>query len=53
MEDENKRLTMAIISGAAHALKYKTKNPRADDEEVIQHITKEAGDILEKIDEEL
>ena len=51
MEEENKRLTIAIISGAAHALKYKAKNPRAADEEVISHITNKANEILEKIDE--
>ena len=51
MENEDKRLTMALISGASHAIKYKEKNPRATEDEIIQHITKEAKDILEKIDE--
>lgn len=53
MNEENKKLKMAIISGAAHALNYKKENPRASEEEVIRHVAKEAGKILEKIDDEL
>ena len=53
MNGEDKRLKMAIISGAAHALSYKEENPRASDEETIRHVTEEAKKILEKIDEEL
>jgi len=52
MSDEEKRLKMAIISGAAHALKYKDENPRANEQEIIRHVTENAEDILEKIDEE-
>lgn len=53
MDDEEKRLKMAIISGAAHALEYKEKTPRASEEEIIQYVTSEVQNILEKIDEEL
>lgn len=53
MEEENKKLKIAAISGAAHALKYKEKNPRATEQEIMQHITDNAEEILEKIDEEL
>jgi len=51
--EEDKRLKMAIISGAAHALTFKEENPRASEEEVIRHVTKEVRNILEKIDKEL
>ena len=52
MNEENKKLKMAIISGAAHALSYKEENPRASEEEIIRHVTREAGKILEKIDDD-
>ena len=51
--EEDKRLKMAVISGAAHAMQYKEKNPRSTEDQVIQHVTKEVEKILEKIDEEL
>ena len=51
--DEEKRLKMAVISGASHAIRYREENPRATEQEVIQHITKEAQNIIDKIDEEI
>ena len=53
MEEEDQKLKMAAISGAAHALRYKGKNPKATEQEIIQHITENADEILKKIDEEL
>jgi len=53
MDEENKKLKMAIISGASHALKYKEKNPRASEQEILQYLTDESDEILEKIDEGL
>jgi len=53
MEDEEKRLKMAIIAGAAKAIRFKERNPRALEQEVIQHVTDEAKKILEKIDDPL
>jgi len=53
MEDENKRLKMAIIAGASRAVKYKEKKPRANEQEIIQHITSSVEEILKEIDEEL
>ena len=44
---------MAIISGAAHALRFKEEDPRASEDEILKKVTEEARDILEKIDEEL
>ena len=51
--EEEKRLKMAIISGASHAIRYKEENPRAMESEVIQHVTNNVDSILDKIDEEL
>ena len=53
MEDEEKRLRMAIIAGAAKALDFKEKNPKVLKGEVIKHITKSAKEILDKIDDPL
>ncbi len=53
MDEENKKLKMALISGAAHAINFKEKNPHASEQEIIQHITREAENILKKIDEEI
>jgi len=52
MNKEDKKLKMAAISGAAHALKYKEENPRASEQEVIQQVTRKLHEILEKIDKE-
>ncbi len=52
MDEEEKRLKIALISGAAHALKFKTENPRASEQEIIQQVTMQADEILQKIDEE-
>lgn len=52
MSKEEKRLKMAIISGAAHALQYKERNPRATEQEIIQYLTAEVDEILGKIDAE-
>ena len=49
MDKENKKLKLAIISGAAHAINFKEENPRATEQEIIQYITKESENILQKI----
>ena len=53
MEDEEKRLQMAVIAGAAHAARFKEKNWKASEQEVIQHVTDNVKEILEKIDNPL
>lgn len=53
MENDKKRLKMAIISGASHAIRFRETNPRATEDEVVRHVTKEVNSILEKIDKEL
>ncbi len=45
-----KDLKMALVSGAAHALKYKRANPHASDDDAIQHVTREGEEILRKLD---
>jgi len=50
--DEEKKLKMAVISGASHALKFKAKNPRKSDEDAIQYVTREIESIIEKLGEE-
>lgn len=49
-KQNSKKLKMAVISGAAKAIRYKERNPRATEPEVIQHITKNVSEILEKIE---
>ncbi|MEK6854844.1 MAG: hypothetical protein AABX73_01345 [Nanoarchaeota archaeon] len=51
MQKEIYVLKRAVISGASHALKYKERNPRALDSEVIQHVTREVEEILKMMDE--
>jgi len=53
MEDEEKRLRMAIIAGASEAARFKNRNWRATEEEVIQHVTDNANNILKEIDDPL
>jgi len=43
---------MAIISGAAHALEYKSKNPKASDEETIQQVSNKSDEIISKLNTE-
>jgi hypothetical protein len=42
----------AVISGAAHALKYKEKNPNETDSEVLRHVMEELRNIIREIDRE-
>jgi len=46
---DTKKIKMAIVSGASHALTYKAKNPQASEHEIIQYVTQESDAILEKI----
>jgi hypothetical protein len=49
-EEKTKTARMAVIAGAASALRYKEKNPRATEQEVLQHVTNNADDIIDRID---
>ena len=50
--DKDQKLKLILISGAAHALDYKDKNPNSNTYDIIQYITDEAENILNKMDEE-
>ena len=50
---EEKRIRMAIIAGAAYAVRYKEKNYKASEDDVIRHVTDNVAEILEKIDDPL
>jgi len=45
-----KKIKMAVISGASEAIKFKDKNPDATNEEVMQHITDNSEKIAGNID---
>lgn len=51
MEDDKKRLKMAIIAGAAEASRFKQKNWKATEDQVIQHVTENVDEILSRIDD--
>jgi hypothetical protein len=42
----------AVISGAAHALKYKEKEPNKSDSEILRQVMGELRDIIREIDRE-
>ena len=52
MDYEKELLKRAIVSGASHALKYRKDRKVTSDEEVIQRVTREASEIIDKIQEE-
>ncbi len=45
----DERVKRAVISGASHALGYKSRNPRLTDEEIIQRISDETNIIIRKL----
>ncbi len=45
-------LKMAIVAGAANALKYKEQHPHADESEVMGNITTNINKIIDGLDEE-
>lgn len=49
---EEYKLKMAIIAGAARALDYKDRHPRATTQEIIQHLTDRAEEMIKKIEED-
>lgn len=53
MAVDEKRIKMAIIAGASHAVAYMRKHRMADEDEVIRHVSEIAHDILEQIDDPL
>jgi hypothetical protein len=49
MKEDNK-IKMAVIAGASHALRYLQKNPRAQEHEILQHISANVDDIVQHVD---
>lgn len=47
-----KRVKMALIAGAAHALDYKRKHPGASDEDIIQDVSRNADRLSGRVDTE-
>ena len=52
MKEDILKLRMAAIAGAAHAIKFRDKNPRATANEVIKHVSDNADEIINKMDED-
>ena len=52
MSKEEKKLKMAVISGASHALRYKREVKYTTDEEIIQRVSRESNEIINKLDTE-
>ncbi|MCU0642050.1 MAG: hypothetical protein MUF61_00520 [archaeon] len=52
MASENK-VKMGVISGASLALKLKAENPTSPDSEILQQISYDMDDLLEKIDKSI
>lgn len=53
MQEENKRLKMALISGAAHAVRYREEKPHSSEQEIMQYISDLSDELIDKLDEEI
>ena len=49
-DDNPSKLKRAVIAGAAEALKFKSRNQKKSDDEVIKHITSNIDEIIDNID---
>ena len=49
-DDNPSKLKRAVIAGAAEALKFKSRNQKKSDDEVIKHITSNINEIIDNID---
>ena len=49
---DKEMIKRAVISGASRAMKYKDKNPRASESEIMQKIVDELREIIREIDKE-
>ncbi|MFH1425794.1 MAG: hypothetical protein ABIG28_03665 [archaeon] len=52
MPEGDYKLKMAAISGASHAIRFREKNPRTTEGEVIKHVTEKIEEIISEIDGE-
>ena len=49
---KKENIKMAIVAGAAAAMKYKEKYPHATESEVINHVTQNMSHIIRDIEED-
>jgi hypothetical protein len=52
MANDQQKIQLAVIAGAAEALDYKDKNPKESNERAIQHVTSKVREIIRKIDKQ-
>jgi hypothetical protein len=50
--EKRRSMKVAIIAGASEALKYQNRNPRATEQEIIQHVNDKANEIIENIEKD-
>ena len=50
MSEEDK-IKRAIIAGASYAFKYQERNPNATESEIMDHVSKNIGKIVNDIEE--
>lgn len=51
MAKENEEMIKrAVISGAAHALKYKEKSPAESDSDILRQVMRDLREIIREID---
>ncbi|MBI2044286.1 hypothetical protein HYT24_02900 [Candidatus Pacearchaeota archaeon] len=48
---EKEMVKRAVVAGAAAAMKYKERNPRATEQETVAHVIKEMKRILNEIED--
>ncbi len=49
---EKEKLKRVFIAGAAAAINYKEKNPKASESETMSHITKEMRKLIDEIEDD-
>lgn len=52
MEEEERKIRIAVIAGASRAARFKEENPNATEDQVVQHVTENVTNIISKIDTE-
>ena len=45
------KVKMAIIAGASYALKYQERNPGASESQIMDHVSKNMGRIIQDIED--
>ena len=51
MEEEKKKMKLALIAGASAAAKFMRENRMSTPDEAVRHVSKEADKIVDNIDE--